>query len=531
MLATQPQTVYPGQQVQQQPYAFVLNLPNQGNVQQGNVPQGSVPQVPQQQGFAQPGMEQRRAQASFQSANQSQPQQVPPQIPQQPVPPILNPQLIQQHQPPQLQPGSPHSPHSPVSSGYSSPTNSQLGSPKHMKHKPVPKKPAASAPLPPDTAAQDVNEEDIANMPPSVKRPCVHNDWDDVRTRKGSKILRCRTCQRKWKLPSSHVPRCLPFLRGHCPNDSCHLLHVHKKKSGLMERYEQFGEAVLRAMPPLAKQAAEDAVAERELHDVDTRRESIGSEHPSLLSEDIAVQQRRASIATSISEPPSLITERRASVAFSTENSIHDRRASLFSEMDYRRTSIISETGGLGGGLMSYDPTRRCSTVSELDGARRAAILSDLEAIRKGPTFGDGGMEGLAQLVTRRRVPLPAPSVEVQAMESYRLGEGEPNRQASPSPSPPPEKDTDSLAEGLELYSPPGSRKSSTPGIDSRRSSVAVTSPTTSPVPSPTAGEPAGGSKSTKRVVKKKGKDNEGVHAMSEAELDEHIKKHFGQEK
>eukprot|EP01059_Diplonema_ambulator_P002694 TRINITY_DN12336_c0_g1_i3.p1 TRINITY_DN12336_c0_g1~~TRINITY_DN12336_c0_g1_i3.p1 ORF type:complete len:521 (+),score=167.22 TRINITY_DN12336_c0_g1_i3:217-1779(+) len=453
-------------------------------------------------------------------------------------PPLQQPQL-QAHLPPQLQPSQlqqPGSPHSPSTSGYSSPTNS-LGSPRH-RQKTFAKKPAV-APPPPEDAADDINDEDIANMPPSVKRPCVHNEWDDVRTRKGSKILRCRTCQRKWKLPSSHVPRCLPFLRGHCGNESCHLLHVHKKKSGLMERYEQFGEAVLRAMPPMAKAAAEDAVAAKERLDR-VRRSSMGSEHPSLLSDDMAQHHRRASVATSISEPPSLITERRASVAFSNENSIHDRRASLFSDLDYnRRASIISETGG----LMGYDPTRRCSTVSELDGARRAAILSDLEAIRKGPgLFGETGVhEGVMtaqHIVARRRIPMTVNNLEAQAMESYRLGVQEPveevDRRMQATPSPTPDKgDTDSLG-CSELYqgsrkgslgfadlSPPESRKSSL--VDSRRSSAAGpgagTSPTTSPIPSPTAGEP---------VPKKKGRDNEGVHAMSEAELDEHMKRHFG---
>ena len=52
--------------------------------------------------------------------------------------------------------------------------------------------------------------------PADMNRPCKHNDWDDVRTRKGAKILRCRTCQAKWKLPSAKVPRCTPFLAGHC---------------------------------------------------------------------------------------------------------------------------------------------------------------------------------------------------------------------------------------------------------------------------------------------------------------------------
>ena len=104
-----------------------------------------------------------------------------------------------------------------------------------------------------------------------------------MRTRKGSKILRCRTCQRKWKLPSSHVPRCMTFLRGNChgmhthtssattalllctthtrTDERCQLLHVHKKKSSLTERYGKFGDAVLRAAVPPKQQKSPGGVS------------------------------------------------------------------------------------------------------------------------------------------------------------------------------------------------------------------------------------------------------------------------------
>eukprot|EP01065_Artemidia_motanka_P016319 TRINITY_DN2002_c0_g2_i2.p1 TRINITY_DN2002_c0_g2~~TRINITY_DN2002_c0_g2_i2.p1 ORF type:complete len:559 (+),score=152.35 TRINITY_DN2002_c0_g2_i2:113-1789(+) len=68
---------------------------------------------------------------------------------------------------------------------------------------------------------------------PSVRdmtQPCNHNDWDDVRTRRHHKILQCRKCQSKWKLRMP-VPRCSYFLHGHCASgDSCKFLHVYKKK-------------------------------------------------------------------------------------------------------------------------------------------------------------------------------------------------------------------------------------------------------------------------------------------------------------
>eukprot|EP01062_Namystynia_karyoxenos_P063191 TRINITY_DN56008_c0_g1_i1.p1 TRINITY_DN56008_c0_g1~~TRINITY_DN56008_c0_g1_i1.p1 ORF type:complete len:328 (+),score=60.77 TRINITY_DN56008_c0_g1_i1:107-1090(+) len=66
--------------------------------------------------------------------------------------------------------------------------------------------------------------------PPSVERPCEHNCWSDVRTRKSSKILRCSICSKKWKMPSAAVPRCIPFMRGHCQRgDGCTRLHVLRK--------------------------------------------------------------------------------------------------------------------------------------------------------------------------------------------------------------------------------------------------------------------------------------------------------------
>eukprot|EP01059_Diplonema_ambulator_P012082 TRINITY_DN2222_c0_g2_i2.p1 TRINITY_DN2222_c0_g2~~TRINITY_DN2222_c0_g2_i2.p1 ORF type:complete len:169 (+),score=20.34 TRINITY_DN2222_c0_g2_i2:38-508(+) len=82
-------------------------------------------------------------------------------------------------------------------------------------------------------------------------RPCEHNDWDDVRTRHGYKLLRCRVCQGRWKLPNNSVPRCVLFLHEKCAEGpSCGLLHVRRKKSSICERYEQFGDSVLQGVAP-----------------------------------------------------------------------------------------------------------------------------------------------------------------------------------------------------------------------------------------------------------------------------------------
>ena len=67
-------------------------------------------------------------------------------------------------------------------------------------------------------------------------RPCEHNSWDDVRSRNGVKVLRCRVCLKQFKLPSYKVPRCLQFLQdSSCHKPNCELLHVHKKKRLMSE--------------------------------------------------------------------------------------------------------------------------------------------------------------------------------------------------------------------------------------------------------------------------------------------------------
>eukprot|EP01059_Diplonema_ambulator_P006691 TRINITY_DN1630_c0_g1_i1.p1 TRINITY_DN1630_c0_g1~~TRINITY_DN1630_c0_g1_i1.p1 ORF type:complete len:163 (+),score=29.99 TRINITY_DN1630_c0_g1_i1:133-621(+) len=80
-------------------------------------------------------------------------------------------------------------------------------------------------------------------------RPCEHNDWDDVRTRNGFKVLRCRVCQGRWKLLSRGVKRCMAFLHDKCDDGaSCGLMHVRRKKCNILERYERFGECVLKGV-------------------------------------------------------------------------------------------------------------------------------------------------------------------------------------------------------------------------------------------------------------------------------------------
>ena len=121
-------------------------------------------------------------------------------------------------------------------------------------HPPQPMPPPVSDPPAPEDPQEGILQRRCRpGGAPSVDRPCLHNDWDDVRTRKGSKILRCRLCQRKWKLQSSTVARCASFLQNICPNGlQCAYLHVHKKKSHSTSLDMQMDEF----MPPLASPEA-----------------------------------------------------------------------------------------------------------------------------------------------------------------------------------------------------------------------------------------------------------------------------------
>eukprot|EP01059_Diplonema_ambulator_P010650 TRINITY_DN2066_c1_g1_i10.p2 TRINITY_DN2066_c1_g1~~TRINITY_DN2066_c1_g1_i10.p2 ORF type:complete len:191 (+),score=59.42 TRINITY_DN2066_c1_g1_i10:186-758(+) len=100
-------------------------------------------------------------------------------------------------------------------------------------------------------------------------RPCQHNDWDDVRTRNGFKVLRCRICQGRWKLPSRSVPRCMAYLHDHCGEGvKCGLLHVRRKKSNIYERYDMFGDAVLEGVAPSIQRKAKRMHADGDGHAV-----------------------------------------------------------------------------------------------------------------------------------------------------------------------------------------------------------------------------------------------------------------------
>eukprot|EP01059_Diplonema_ambulator_P003728 TRINITY_DN1343_c0_g1_i1.p1 TRINITY_DN1343_c0_g1~~TRINITY_DN1343_c0_g1_i1.p1 ORF type:complete len:128 (+),score=28.65 TRINITY_DN1343_c0_g1_i1:47-430(+) len=121
----------------------------------------------------------------------------------------------------------------------------------------------------------------------SSVRPCVHNDWDDVRTRHGYKLLRCRLCQGRWKLPSSEVPRCMAFLHNRCAEACCEMLHVRRKKSNIVERYEQFGDCVLKGVSRSLQKKAKRHVRECRRRISDSSDDTDDEGPPPLLDEDV----------------------------------------------------------------------------------------------------------------------------------------------------------------------------------------------------------------------------------------------------
>eukprot|EP01062_Namystynia_karyoxenos_P082638 TRINITY_DN9341_c0_g1_i1.p1 TRINITY_DN9341_c0_g1~~TRINITY_DN9341_c0_g1_i1.p1 ORF type:complete len:260 (+),score=29.90 TRINITY_DN9341_c0_g1_i1:70-849(+) len=80
----------------------------------------------------------------------------------------------------------------------------------------------------------DVGEEEGVAGPccPHVPctRPCEHNIWSDLRTRKGTKVLLCKVCFAKWRICVCRCSedRCAAFrARGSCPDgSSCPMIHI-----------------------------------------------------------------------------------------------------------------------------------------------------------------------------------------------------------------------------------------------------------------------------------------------------------------
>eukprot|EP01059_Diplonema_ambulator_P014963 TRINITY_DN25_c1_g4_i1.p2 TRINITY_DN25_c1_g4~~TRINITY_DN25_c1_g4_i1.p2 ORF type:complete len:131 (+),score=30.75 TRINITY_DN25_c1_g4_i1:62-454(+) len=120
----------------------------------------------------------------------------------------------------------------------------------------------------------------------STVRPCDHNDWDDVRTRSGFKVLRCRICQGRWKLLNRSVNRCMAFLHNCCDDTGCGMLHVRRKKCTVMERYDRFGDSVLKGVAPKIKRQAKRYALRRPPPLLDSNSDSEDDQGPPALLDD-----------------------------------------------------------------------------------------------------------------------------------------------------------------------------------------------------------------------------------------------------
>eukprot|EP01064_Diplonema_japonicum_P005034 TRINITY_DN1333_c13_g1_i1.p1 TRINITY_DN1333_c13_g1~~TRINITY_DN1333_c13_g1_i1.p1 ORF type:complete len:279 (+),score=55.25 TRINITY_DN1333_c13_g1_i1:77-838(+) len=88
------------------------------------------------------------------------------------------------------------------------------------------------------------------DLPIKHEQPCLHNDWDNVRIKKGNHSLRCRECQAQWRVHHSYFTRCIPFLKGRCDlGMKCPNVHLNQYKEGLEERRKRFGDTVLTGVP------------------------------------------------------------------------------------------------------------------------------------------------------------------------------------------------------------------------------------------------------------------------------------------
>eukprot|EP00755_Sulcionema_specki_P029691 Sspe_Gene.1943::Locus_653_Transcript_1_1_Confidence_1.000_Length_1340::g.1943::m.1943 len=98
-------------------------------------------------------------------------------------------------------------------------------------------------------ASSDARRKSDSNV---MFSPCEHNDWDNVRVKKGVMMLRCRKCQAPWKCLADYAmeEKCQEFSKGNChlgPN--CLKLHLNMRKESLLHRVIHFGSNVLDKVP------------------------------------------------------------------------------------------------------------------------------------------------------------------------------------------------------------------------------------------------------------------------------------------
>eukprot|EP01064_Diplonema_japonicum_P039486 TRINITY_DN990_c3_g1_i1.p1 TRINITY_DN990_c3_g1~~TRINITY_DN990_c3_g1_i1.p1 ORF type:complete len:226 (+),score=38.04 TRINITY_DN990_c3_g1_i1:80-679(+) len=78
---------------------------------------------------------------------------------------------------------------------------------------------------------------------------CDHNDWDNVRVNKKVMTLRCRVCQKQWRMRVEVVWntwKCEVYSsnNGKCHSD-CKKLHINYRKQNLETRFQIHGQVVI----------------------------------------------------------------------------------------------------------------------------------------------------------------------------------------------------------------------------------------------------------------------------------------------
>eukprot|EP01062_Namystynia_karyoxenos_P027396 TRINITY_DN2102_c0_g1_i2.p1 TRINITY_DN2102_c0_g1~~TRINITY_DN2102_c0_g1_i2.p1 ORF type:complete len:249 (+),score=26.62 TRINITY_DN2102_c0_g1_i2:99-845(+) len=79
----------------------------------------------------------------------------------------------------------------------------------------------------------------------STRQPCTHNNWDNVRMKDYISNLRCRDCQKIWKVHCAYRDRCADFDAGKCDlGPLCPHTHINRRKEPLEERLARFGDKI-----------------------------------------------------------------------------------------------------------------------------------------------------------------------------------------------------------------------------------------------------------------------------------------------
>eukprot|EP01059_Diplonema_ambulator_P033864 TRINITY_DN7299_c0_g1_i2.p1 TRINITY_DN7299_c0_g1~~TRINITY_DN7299_c0_g1_i2.p1 ORF type:complete len:592 (+),score=97.26 TRINITY_DN7299_c0_g1_i2:31-1776(+) len=74
---------------------------------------------------------------------------------------------------------------------------------------------------------------------------CQHNDWDNMRVKKGLMALRCRECYMQFKMPTDMIVKCFDFFHFTCcPAAGCPFLHIHKYKTKKKEQKHMLEAAI-----------------------------------------------------------------------------------------------------------------------------------------------------------------------------------------------------------------------------------------------------------------------------------------------